>query len=85
MGTNGNTPTPQEIMGNAVKSVNNMHSGNSVTVAEISVKLADAQARLHAANQAEVDNLMKVLESDRFSSSVRENASARILALLGLD
>lgn len=72
------TETAQESMNTAVRRVAMTSS------AEAAINLADAQARLHAANQAEIKNLQAVLDSDYFTGIEKESVKKRLMELLNI-
>lgn len=85
-GTNGNTPTPNDLMAHAVDRVRRESSNSSVTAAELAIALADAQAHLHRANQHEVENLFRVLDSKSFNFNAenRKKAADKLVSILGI-
>jgi hypothetical protein len=87
IGTKSNTTTPRELMAQAVERADNVSGMNPAVKAEVTVALADAAARMHAANQAEVENLFRVVESKTvlISAQQRIKAAEKLAAILGLD
>lgn len=87
MASNAKILTPQEIMAQAAAAVSQVSGMNPTAKAEATVALADAQARLHRANQHEVENLFRVLDSESFNITVahRKRAAEKLLSALGLD
>jgi len=87
MVANSNVLTPQEIMEQATTAANRVSGMNPSAKAEAMVALADAQARLHRANQHEVENLFRVIEHKSFdiTGEHRKKATKKLLSILGLD
>ena len=75
---------PQTSMDAATRRVTVIYGDESARLAEICISLADAQARLHSARQAEVKNLLDVFNHEQFPQEVREKASARLMEILRL-
>lgn len=78
------TVSLQSFFDKAVAKLATAHSGDSTRMAELNIRLADAQARLHDARQAEVRNLLVIANSDQFTADDRFNANQRALEILGL-
>lgn len=78
--------TPQETLNKAIAKVTSAvaQSHNSITQAELSLKLAEAQARFHAAQQAEVKNLQAVLDSGYFNTTEKAHAKKRLMEMLSI-
>lgn len=86
MASNDKILTPQEIMQQAVTAVNNVSGMNPTAKAEAAVALADAQAHLHRANQHEVENLFRVIDSKNFNLNAehRKKAVEKLVSILGI-
>lgn len=74
----------QTTLETATRRVTTAYSGDGTRLAEISTNLLDAQARLHAARQAEVTNLLAVVSHGAFSREARDKANARVIEILNL-
>lgn len=83
-GTKTKTVTPQEAMEDAVQKVSNAFSSSNVTIAELAVALAAAQAHLYEGTQAEVTNLLAISQSHMFSAEERSQAANKVRTLVGL-
>lgn len=79
--------TPQATLNDAIDSTSRAKAqvGNALTVAELSIKLAEAQGRIYSAQQAEIANLFIVINSPMFSAIQKHNAITRVATLLDLD
>lgn len=78
--------TPQETLNNAIDKVAKAQaqSNNSITIAELSLKLAEAQGRIQTAQQAEVKNLQAVLDSGYFNTTEKAHAKKRLMEMLSI-
>ena len=78
------TSNPQTAMDTAERRVMSAYGGDSLRLAELTTKLADAQARLHASRQSEVANLLHITENSIFTGDQKNKAAQRVLDLLGI-
>lgn len=78
--------TAQETLNNAIDKVAKAQaqSNNSITIAELSLKLAEAQGRIQTAQQAEVKNLQAVLDSSYFNTTEKAHAKKRLMEMLSI-